>query len=83
MPAWSASTSACTRSRRPSFISIRATCVLTVVSLHDQLGRDLRVREAAGDQVLVVVAVIAGVLASILPARRAAKLDPLTALAYQ
>jgi putative ABC transport system permease protein len=32
---------------------------------------------------LVVVATIAGVLAAILPARRAARLDPLTALAYE
>jgi putative ABC transport system permease protein len=33
--------------------------------------------------VLVVVAVIAGVLAAILPARRASRLDPLSALAYE
>jgi putative ABC transport system permease protein len=33
--------------------------------------------------VFVVVAAIAGVLAAILPARRAARLDPLTALAYE
>ncbi len=33
--------------------------------------------------VLVVVATIAGVLAAILPARRASRLDPLTALAYE
>ena len=33
--------------------------------------------------VLVVVAIIAGVLAAILPARRASRLDPLTALAYE
>jgi putative ABC transport system permease protein len=33
--------------------------------------------------VLVAVAVIAGVVAAIMPARRAAKLDPLTALAYE
>jgi putative ABC transport system permease protein len=32
---------------------------------------------------LVVVAVIAGVLAAILPARRASRLDPLSALAYE
>jgi putative ABC transport system permease protein len=32
---------------------------------------------------LVVVATVAGVLAAILPARRAARLDPLTALAYE
>ena len=32
---------------------------------------------------LVVVATIAGVLAAILPARRASRLDPLTALAYE
>ena len=31
----------------------------------------------------VVVAIAAGVLAAILPARRAARLDPLTALAYE
>jgi len=33
--------------------------------------------------VLVVVAMIAGVLAAILPARRASRLDPLEALAYE
>jgi putative ABC transport system permease protein len=33
--------------------------------------------------VLVVVAMIAGVLAAILPARRATRLDPLEALAYE
>ncbi|HET8952103.1 MAG TPA: FtsX-like permease family protein [Solirubrobacteraceae bacterium] len=33
--------------------------------------------------VLVVVATVAGVLAAILPARRASRLDPLTALAYE
>jgi putative ABC transport system permease protein len=33
--------------------------------------------------VLVVVAIVAGVLAAILPARRAARLDPLSALAYE
>ena len=33
--------------------------------------------------VLVVVAIIAGMLAAILPARRASRLDPLTALAYE
>ena len=33
--------------------------------------------------VLVLVATLAGVLAAILPARRAARLDPLTALAYE
>jgi putative ABC transport system permease protein len=32
---------------------------------------------------LAIVAVVAGVLAAILPARRAAKLSPLTALAYE
>ena len=32
---------------------------------------------------LVVVATVAGVLAAILPARRASRLDPLTALAYE
>ena len=32
---------------------------------------------------LAIVAVIAGVLAAVLPARRAAKLSPLTALAYE
>jgi putative ABC transport system permease protein len=31
----------------------------------------------------VVVAGLAGVLAAVLPARRASKLDPLTALAYE
>jgi putative ABC transport system permease protein len=30
-----------------------------------------------------VVAVVAGVAAAVFPARRAAKLDPLTALAYE
>jgi ABC-type antimicrobial peptide transport system permease subunit len=30
-----------------------------------------------------VVAVLAGVAAAVFPARRAAKLDPLTALAYE
>jgi putative ABC transport system permease protein len=30
-----------------------------------------------------VVAIVAGVLAAVLPARRAARLDPLTALAYE
>ena len=33
--------------------------------------------------VLVVVATIAGMLAAILPARRASRLDPLQALAYE
>ena len=33
--------------------------------------------------VLVIVAVIAGVVAAILPARRASRLDPLSALAYE
>ena len=32
---------------------------------------------------LVVVAAIAGIFAAILPARRASRLDPLTALAYE
>jgi putative ABC transport system permease protein len=32
---------------------------------------------------LVVVATVAGVLAAILPARRASRLDPLAALAYE
>jgi putative ABC transport system permease protein len=33
--------------------------------------------------VIAVVAVIAGILAAVLPARRAARLSPLTALAYE
>jgi putative ABC transport system permease protein len=33
--------------------------------------------------VLAVVAVIAGVLAAVVPARRAARMSPLTALAYE
>lgn len=38
----------------------------------------------AGSMVaFVIVAVLAGIAAAALPARRAAKLDPLTALAYE
>jgi ABC-type antimicrobial peptide transport system permease subunit len=33
--------------------------------------------------VLTIVAVIIGILAAIMPARRAAKLDPLKAIAYE
>jgi putative ABC transport system permease protein len=33
--------------------------------------------------VIAIVAIIAGILAAILPARRAARLSPLTALAYE
>ena len=33
--------------------------------------------------ILTIVAVIIGVLAAIMPARRAAKLDPLRAIAYE
>jgi putative ABC transport system permease protein len=33
--------------------------------------------------VFTVVAIVAGVAAAVFPARRAAKLDPLTALAYE
>ena len=42
---------ACTRSRRPSFCRMRATCVFAVASLITSRCADLRVRQSASEQV--------------------------------
>jgi putative ABC transport system permease protein len=61
-------------------VGVALAGIVTAMFAKDGLTFALPVTSLVG---VIVVAIGAGVLAAILPARRAARLDPLTALAYE